>query len=250
MRRHEQLLEDYEDAYFALLMEEVAKQEGERLERLNQQLLDDPDFAVPETINRKCLKTIEKCFARQRRQTNVRSVTRALRVVAIIAAITVIVFTTVFAVSEDFRVATKNLLISVNERYTEFIMETNIQSTNSSQSSRKEDSVLFDRLEIGWLPEGFQLCKNHYDRWAYYENEDGEWIQILTGDENTVVQLDTENADVMNATIHGLPTVVVEKDDQITLFLTDMDLGFFYTVVTSQGVDYETAQKIAENLIF
>ena len=129
-------------------------------------------------------------------------------------------------------------------------METNIQSTNSSQSSRKEDSVLFDRLEIGWLPEGFQLCKNHYDRWAYYENEDGEWIQILTGDENTVVQLDTENADVMNATIHGLPTVVVEKDDQITLFLTDMDLGFFYTVVTSQGVDYETAQKIAENLIF
>ena len=42
MRRYEQLLEDYEDAYFALLMDKVAKQEGERLEHLNHELFEDP----------------------------------------------------------------------------------------------------------------------------------------------------------------------------------------------------------------
>ena len=44
MRRYEQLLEDYEDAYFALLMDQVAKQEGERLEQQNQELIEDPNF--------------------------------------------------------------------------------------------------------------------------------------------------------------------------------------------------------------
>ena len=54
MRRYEQLLEDYEDAYFALLMDKVAKQEGERLEHLNQELIEDPNFEVPETTDQKC----------------------------------------------------------------------------------------------------------------------------------------------------------------------------------------------------
>ena len=51
MRRYEQLLEDYEDAYFALLMDQVAKQEGERLEQQNQELIEDPNFEVPEIKN-------------------------------------------------------------------------------------------------------------------------------------------------------------------------------------------------------
>ena len=42
MKTHERLFEDYEDACFALLMERIAKQEGERLEALNQDLLADP----------------------------------------------------------------------------------------------------------------------------------------------------------------------------------------------------------------
>lgn len=51
MSRYEQLLEDYEDAYFALLMDKVAKQEGERLEQLNQELIEDPNFEVPKTTD-------------------------------------------------------------------------------------------------------------------------------------------------------------------------------------------------------
>ncbi len=35
MTRHERLLENYEDAYFALLMEDVAQMEGARLDQLN-----------------------------------------------------------------------------------------------------------------------------------------------------------------------------------------------------------------------
>ena len=58
MKKHERLLEEYEDAYFALLMEEVAKKEGERLEALNEALQSDPEAAVPESLDRRCMETI------------------------------------------------------------------------------------------------------------------------------------------------------------------------------------------------
>lgn len=135
MRRYEQLLEDYEDAYFALLMDQVAKQEGERLEQQNQELIEDPNFEVPETTDQKCLRTIERCFARQQRQTALRSVTHILHYAAIIIAVSILVFTTAFAISEDFRVATRNLLITVNERYTDFRMKIEDPSNNTSQAS-------------------------------------------------------------------------------------------------------------------
>ena len=58
MTRHERLLENYEDAYFALLMEDVAQMEGARLDQLNMELQNDPHAAVPEGLTKRCLKTI------------------------------------------------------------------------------------------------------------------------------------------------------------------------------------------------
>ena len=248
MKTHEMLFEDYEDACFALLMERIAKQEGERLEALNQDLLADPAFEVAETVNEKCLRTISKCFSQQKRQTNFRKASHILRIAAIIAAIAVVVFTTAIAISEDCRIAARNLVISVNERYTDFRMEVTGQDEYSPALNNK-DGAYFERLEIGWIPEGFQLVKNDYNHWTFYENQGGEWIQILFADEDSAIQLDTENADVSDSNIAGLPAVVIEKDGQTTILLTDTEHGFFYIVIASQGVGFETATRIAENLI-
>ena len=248
MKTHEMLFEDYEDACFALLMERIAKQEGERLEALNQDLLADPAFEVAETVNETCLRTISKCFSQQKRQTNFRKASHILRIAAIIAAIAVVVFTTAIAISEDCRIAARNLVISVNERYTDFRMEVTGQDEYSPALNNK-DGAYFERLEIGWIPEGFQLVKNDYNHWTFYENQGGEWIQILFADEDSAIQLDTENADVSDSNIAGLPAVVIEKDGQTTILLTDTEHGFFYIVIASQGVGFETATRIAENLI-
>lgn len=255
MSRYEQLLEDYEDAYFALLMDKVAKQEGERLEQLNQELIEDPNFEVPKTTDQKCLRTIKQCFARQQRRTALRSATRILHFAAIVVAVSVLLFTTAFAVSEDFRVATRNLLITVNERYTDFRMEIEDPSGNSSQTSVSgrasngaRDDSYFDHLVVGWIPEGFQLVRNEYNDWVLYQNSDGEWIQILFADDQAAVQLDTEDAEVSNSNISGLPAVIIDKNGRTSILLTDEKNGFFYIVITSSGVDFETSAKIAENL--
>ena len=256
MKTHEMLFEDYEDACFALLMEKIAKQEGERLEQLNQELIEDPNFEVPETTDEKCLRTIERCFAHQQRRTALRSVTHILHFAAIIVVVSIFVFTTAFAISEDIRVATRNLLITVNERYTDFRMKIEDSSGNTSQASVSGqpsngvgDDSYFDHLVVGWKPEGFQLVKNKYNRWVYYENGNDNWIYILMTNEDSALQIDTENAEIADATIHDLPAVIVKKNGGTTILLTDENQGYFYVVSTSSGIDFETTTKITESLI-
>lgn len=79
MTRHERLLENYEDAYFALLMEDVAQMEGARLDQLNMELQNDPHAAVPEGLTKRCLKTINAHFSNMRRSSSLRIVKKAIR---------------------------------------------------------------------------------------------------------------------------------------------------------------------------
>ena len=123
MTTREQLEEQYEDAYFALLMHKIAEQDGARLEHLNEELQNDPAAAVPEEIDRKCLKTIDRYFAQKRHAGYWRTSKKILGRVGIVAAIVMLLFTTAFALSEEFRVTTLNLLITIEEKYTELHME-------------------------------------------------------------------------------------------------------------------------------
>ena len=109
MTRREKLEEQYEDAYFALLMDAVAEKEGARLEELNDQLNRDPTAAVPEEIDRRCRKVINRHFAEQRRSGYWRMTKRVLNRAAIVAAVMMLLFTSAFALSEDFRISALNL---------------------------------------------------------------------------------------------------------------------------------------------
>ena len=50
----QQLLENYEDALFALLMDDFAEREGEKLKAENERLKQDPAAQPPEELDQKC----------------------------------------------------------------------------------------------------------------------------------------------------------------------------------------------------
>jgi len=58
MTHHEKLVERYEDALFALMMEDVAETEGEKLQELNEQLKRDPSAEIPRELDERCIRTI------------------------------------------------------------------------------------------------------------------------------------------------------------------------------------------------
>ena len=58
MTSHEYLVENYEDALFALLMDSVAEAEGAEALLLNEELKKAPSAEVPKAVCDRCEKTI------------------------------------------------------------------------------------------------------------------------------------------------------------------------------------------------
>ena len=83
MHAQEKLYEQYEDAVFALLMDKVAEENGKKLLQQNEELLADPDAAVPETLSKRCLRTIEKAYRKSQWKAAAKKVTQALNRVAL-----------------------------------------------------------------------------------------------------------------------------------------------------------------------
>ncbi len=62
MKSKKQLWEDYENALFAILMDEVATEEGRKLIEENERLKRDPAAEVPPEFDRKSREAIIRAY--------------------------------------------------------------------------------------------------------------------------------------------------------------------------------------------
>lgn len=251
MTERERLLEEFDDAYFALLMEGVANKEGEQLIALNEMLQDNPEAEVPESVDKRCLETIDRHFAREQRRIGLRKAGKVLRLAAVILGISVLLFTSAFALSEDFRVATLNLMLTVTERYTQFdIRNSDGNSRQTFPSSSASNSEYFQNAKIGWMPEGFECIESVPDVLAKFENEQSEYFSISIIPGSASINVDTENPESLEyITINGNEGLCVVKYGEVSITLADLENYLYIEVDTSSGLSVDTAKKIAENIL-
>ena len=113
MTKREMLLEQLEETAFALMMEEVAKEEGKKALEENERLKADDSFIVPESTYRKGIVTIKRYFSQKNRQPVMRTVSKVVSRVAVIVLVMLMLFATAFATIPEFRKETLNLIIEV-----------------------------------------------------------------------------------------------------------------------------------------
>ena len=76
MTRREKLQEQYEDALFALLMDDLAVEEGKKAYEENERLKADSSFEVPSESRKRCVETIARCCRKKQSQIAITSWTR------------------------------------------------------------------------------------------------------------------------------------------------------------------------------
>lgn len=161
MTRRELLQDRYEDALFALLMDDVATAEGKRAAVENERLKNDPSAEIPAGMEMRSLQTIRRCFARRDLYSVGRFTVKAMKRVVMAAGVAAILFTGAFAASETVRLNTLNLIIEVFDTNTTFRFVDQPVETESLS------------LEVGWLPEGYVLESQGQDEtsmWYQYQN--------------------------------------------------------------------------------
>lgn len=239
MTRKEQLYERYEDALFALLMDEVARSEGEKAAEESARLNADPSAAVPEEVDRRSLRTIRRRFARQKARSAGRITARAFGRVAMVAGVAVMLFTAAFAASDTVRVNTLNLLIETFDYGTVF----------SFQESKTAQAPQF---ELGWVPDGFALTERteseFYTRESYAKSET-EYFEIVCGYGNgSAVNIDTEGAGTESVEINGLTATFVQEEDDMQIIMV-LPGNTTYVHIWGIGMVQDDVIKLAEGII-
>lgn len=157
MKNREELIEQYEDALLALLMYDIAQAEGEEALKLNELLKNDPHAALPESLQRRCERTIRNAFAKQNIKRAGRTAGKVIQRVSVAAMLAMLLFTTAFAVSEDFRIATLNTVIQVFDDHTRITFRGTSSTNRYSYSDSSEGLDYQYNIALDWIPEGYEI---------------------------------------------------------------------------------------------
>ena len=236
MTRRELLQDRYEDALFALLMDDVATAEGKRAAVENERLKNDPSAEIPAGMEMRSLQTIRRCFARRDLYSAGRFTVKAMKRVVMAAGVAAILFTGAFAASETVRLNTLNLIIEV--------FDTNTTFRFVDQPAEMEGP----HLEVGWLPEGYVLESQGQDEgfiWYRYQKSEGELICInCTLMSGAGVGVDTKTKSVK---IQEADAILAEKEDGIQIAWTAKD-NTVLIGVWGEGIDREDLLQVADGL--
>lgn len=249
MTRKERLREQYEDALFALIMEEAAEAEGQKALEENRRLRDSGELAIPDGLRQRCHRAIAKGFAGQELRRVGRGVSRVVTKVALVALVGMLLLTTVFAASEDFRVKTLNLALEIFEDHTEITL-----TPDESIIASSVDSVV-PQLTAGWLPDGFALVEegeNSAMAWKDFQNEEaGTQISITVFNLRTGrMSVDTEDAEMLPVQINGADAFIInDTEDEIIQIIWQEDAASEWLIyVVGMGVSEEMLMKTAESI--
>lgn len=241
MTRQEYLMERYEDALFSLMMDKVATQEGEKalleLERLQKEASNN----VPETLHRKCLKTISCYFARKRAKAARHTVSNVISKIAIVALVGILTFTIAFATSPTFRANTMNFVMEMFDDHAEFRFE-------------EETSQLPSDLDItvNWLPAGFSIISEISEPGlksiVVGDGINSQAIIVLRSNAS-LFKLDSEDADRTEILIGESPAVLFQNDNQNSLQIVWQirDLPIFIQI-QGENIDRNDFVHIAEEI--
>ena len=250
MKNPNRLMEQYEDALFELLLDQVAEQEGLELMAEAQRLNDDPSVQIPEDLDRRCLNMISRSNKRRSSKNAKRFVLKSIQRIAVAVFALIILMTVAYAAIPKFRIGVLNLLITVTDAYTGLSFGEKDPAASNDPSL---DSPLVDRYSLPKIPGGYDLIHSQEAKSArsfLYANASNEKlsIEVIRGNMSSNYAVDTENAQVVcDIYINGYKGIYIEKDGYIHIAWADTDRMVFLGVI-AEGLDKDETIQLAEQI--
>lgn len=218
-----ELLDQYDDVTFALLMDEYAEEEGARLRKEFEEAQAAGEVIdTSDALDEKCLQMIHRDYAKKRGKDNVRKIIRMTSKVAVAVMVFLgIAATTVMSV-DALRIPFINYLIEHHEVFS---------SINISQGTEPvdDDSTNGDPIYT-LLPDTYStiyFMENNSMITSGYQNEQGSTVffEMIPG--TSEYQFDTENAEYEYIIIYGHEVMVISKDGLHAVWLDSNETTIF-----------------------
>ncbi len=238
----EQLIKEYEAAKMRLAFYDLQEEENKAYEKLTDEEKEIADLSrknLDYNLNLIRQKT-RKMHMRNFMQGSFYVMRRVANVASIVIVILVIGTSTAFAVSPNFQVTIRNLLINMTDEYTEI----GLQNINTISVPEGWTGDYYP----SYIPDGFNLVQKSdpFPGAGFVEYEDAIRNRMSFDEctENGRSNIDTENAKITYTTVHDNEAMVVEKNGRIKIVWAEFNK---YFIVMFDG-DMNTALSVARSV--
>ena len=242
--QRQQLMEQYEDAAFALLMDEYAEAEGAKLLQEFKEL--EQAGAIPEipaTLNKKLRQAIDSAFAEQKRKHSLKQISRfAAKAAAIFLVVLGLSTVTVLSV-DAFRVPVLNFVLDRSGEFSKVV--TDDRAENQIDST----SATIMRFKA-CLPEGYQERQNSISNGSghiYCENSSNSVISLNISPADTGLVVDTEDSEFTAVKFDDFTAAFQEKNGYHLMWIGD-DESIYILYASELSIEefWELAYAIAD----
>jgi hypothetical protein len=245
MSREARLLADCEDALFRLALLRLEARRADAL--IGEANAGDADL-TPEEMDRTFERAWPRILRRVRwesRRAGLRTfrrgtLSRVATVAAAVLAVALIGGISALAVSPGMRASLSRLLVDPQPKFTDFRMSDDVAYLEPVVPDGFEGDFYPSYIPAGFSPAGAN--RGH----AYYLTADEQRVLYYNEyDENTVLGLDTEDADVTYTKVGGTDAMLVQKNGLSSVVWSFANRFFLVSLTGSP----EEAMKIAESLV-
>lgn len=248
MTHRDTLYANYEDALFALMMDSVVQSEGKRLLAEKERLEQDPDAALSEALQRRCMKTIDRAFAKQKRRAAGRTAKKIFKLLPLVAVIIAAMAVLAYAAFPEFRADVLNLLLRNNTSSIDwsFVDDKGIDA----QSDIPESPTFSVQLPSGYMLSEYWNNIDTEQATYLHQNDETHSITIsVLHSGYTATNTDIEDVDYYEqATIQGYEAMLTVKNGLTRITWGDPAVQCYVTLKAT-GMDFSTAKQIAESVI-
>ena len=225
-----ELLDQYDDVTFALLMDKYAEEEGARLRKEFEEAQAAGEVTdTSDALDEKCLQMIHRDYAKKRGKDNVRKIIRMTSKVAVAVMVFLGLMTTMVMSVDALRIPVLNFFINKYDVYSSI-------STDDNPIVVVEDPCT---LLADLLPDEYQEVRRSTEKgmsYALFKNEDGDTVSLTITMAGTEKNIDTEDADYSEILLANDKAILIEKN------------GYQVIWSRSNGVTYSfRATNLAKN---
>lgn len=243
MTKQEMLYEQYNDALFRLLMHSVAQHQGQQYQEENQ-ALKAQEGGPSETAKRRCLRTISRQVRRDHARAAARTASRVLSKAAVVMLLVISCLTAAFAVSPVFRSDALRWAVATFGDHAEY------------RFNQTEGGVQYQGIEVGWLPEGYELVENQNTNGTIsrrYIRPSGSVeqrvdIRVMNFDGEGVFKVDTEANQLYQTIVHDTLATVIQRDESMQIIWMYPESNCI-VMLCGDNISTETALRIAQSIV-
>lgn len=243
MTKQEMLYEQYNDALFRLLMHSVAQHQGQQYQEENQ-ALKSQEGGPSETAKRRCLRTISRQVRRGHARAAARTASRVLSKAAVVMLLVISCLTAAFAVSPVFRSDALRWAVATFGDHAEY------------RFNQTEGGVQYQGIEVGWLPEGYELVENQNTNGTIsrrYIRPSGSVeqrvdIRVMNFDGEGVFKVDTEANQLYQTIVHDTLATVIQRDESMQIIWMYPESNCI-VMLCGDNISTETALRIAQSIV-